>query len=232
MRFGQTLGMQEHRIIFRFEGREADRHRLDASDRLAYETGARQLLATHAYFLVNQKVPNGGAQSRGPGYHVYSLDPRQACFEGHWIVEVAEVLFKEALKSADGHAVRKAVAYTYDYLLKDSLGAILGGKSSSMPLEMRQEPVLPGLDTRNEPVFDVEFERDRNWRQLRERSILITPNAFRPVARSSERLTIIVDDVVIGRVDEDKLRRLIREALTLQAEQERLQAQITDALAT
>jgi hypothetical protein len=40
--------MTEHRIIFRFEGGLADQHRLDPSDLIAYETGARQLLALHA----------------------------------------------------------------------------------------------------------------------------------------------------------------------------------------
>jgi hypothetical protein len=213
--------MQSHRIVFRFEGGQADDHRLDASDHLAYDTGARQLLATHAYFMLTHRVPNGGAQSRGAGYHVYALDPREACFEGHWLVEL---LLEEATKLGLGYAAKKAWRYTYNHLLKDSIGAILSGRQSSMPPELRSEPVLPGLDKINEPVFDVEAERDYRWRQLRERTTLALSNACRPVGRSARKLTIMADDILVAIVDEDRMRRLMADAQAYRS------AQITSAL--
>ena len=48
--------------------------------------------------------------------------------------------------------------------------------------------MLPGLDRINEPVSDIEAERDHRWRQLRERTTIILPNAFKPIGRSAETL--------------------------------------------
>lgn len=62
--------MQPNKIIFKFDGREADRHRLDPSDYIDHETAARQLLGLHAYFFLMGRVPNGGILSHGQGYNV------------------------------------------------------------------------------------------------------------------------------------------------------------------
>ena len=59
-----------------------------------------------------------------------------------------------------------------------------------MPLEMRREPVLEGLDRRNDPFVDVDAERAGQWRQLRERTTNILVNLARPVGRSAETLVI------------------------------------------
>jgi hypothetical protein len=222
--------MRAHRIVFRFEGGEADRHRLDASDLVAYETATRQLLATHAHFFTTGRVPSGGALTRGPGYHVYALDHRAGSFEGHWLVEIAEFLAEEALKAGAGHLLKKASRYAYEHLLKDSLAPILGRRPSSMPPEMRIEPVLPGLDKINAPVFDVEPERAHRWGQLRERSTIILPNALRPIGRSAETLVITGENLTIARVDAAAMRRLLEDAHDSRERQLSRERQIAEAL--
>lgn len=205
--------MQAHRIVFRFDGGLADRGLLDASDLIAYDAGVRQLLGLHAHFLMTGgKVPRGGVLTEGPGYHIYSKDPKVACYEGHWIVELGIA----TLRAAAGPAVGKVVEYTYEHLLKDSLGPILSRRQSSMPLDVRMEPVLPGLDRINSPVFDVEAERQHRWGQLRERATIIMPNAFRPVGKDSRTgartLVIRGENLEVLAVDEADMRRLLEDA--------------------
>jgi hypothetical protein len=189
--------MRASRIIFRFEGREADRHRLDASDHLVYETAARQLLAIHAHFYVTGKVPKGGALTHGPG-------PRAGSFIGPWIVECVA---SELLQIGVGFALKKAYRYVFENLLKDSLGPIIARKPSSIPPELRIEPILEGLDSRNERFIDVQQERDYEWHKLRERSRTTLVNAAKPVGRSADVLTIIAanDNSIIGVVDAQTL---------------------------
>jgi hypothetical protein len=217
------LPMLTSQIIFKFDGREADRHRLDPSDYIDHEIAGRQLLALHAYFRVMGKVPNGGILSRGPGYNVYVAGRRQGSLEGAWIVEF---LAKEALKAGVIYGAKKALAYTYEHLLKDSIGPILARKRSSMPMELRREPIFEPLDRSNEPFIDVDRERAFHWGQLRERSTAILVSAARPVGRSADTLMILAanDNAPIGIIDEAALRRLREDA---QAYRE---LQITSAL--
>ena len=63
--------MRASRIIFKFEGCDVDRHLLDASDHLAYETAARQFLAMHAHFYVTGKGPRDSALTNRPGYRIF-----------------------------------------------------------------------------------------------------------------------------------------------------------------
>jgi hypothetical protein len=219
--------MQTHRIVFRFEGRDADRGFLDASDLVSYSTATRQLLALHAYFLTRSVVPNGGVPNQTPAYRVYGIDARHACYEGVWGVDI---FAEEAAKEFAKHALRKAGRYLYETLLKDSLEPILRRRASSMPPEMRVEPVLPGLDRGNAPVFDVESEHDHRWGQLRERATIIMPHAFRPVGRSADTLVITGDNLRITTIDRQTMLRLFAQADEYLERRAARQGQITDAL--
>jgi hypothetical protein len=203
--------MQTLRVHFEFEGREADRHRLDPSDFIDHETAARQLLGLHAYFLVTGgKMPNGGIPSRGPGYRVYVEAPTKGSFVASWVIEI---IAKEAVAAGARYVARRTWDYTYEHLLRDSLAPIISRRPSSMPIEMRREPVLEGLDRRNDPFLDVEVERTRQWQLLRERSTRILVNVARPIGRSADTLVIVAgnDNRPIGRIDADTLVHL-REA--------------------
>lgn len=134
---------------------------------------------------------------------------------------------KEAVKLGVGYLGKKAWEYTYDQFLKDSIGPILARKPSTMPLELRREPVFEPLDKSNEPFVDVEAERDYHWRQLRGRATAALANASKPVGRSASTMTILVagnDNLRVGMIDEAVLRRLREDA---QAYRE---LQITNAL--
>jgi hypothetical protein len=200
--------MQSTQVLFRFEGGLADRHRLDPSDLIEHETAARQLLGLHAYFLVTGgRLPNGGIRHRGPGYDVYVEGRDKGSIVLAWVVEITA-------KQAAGAGARRTWEYGFENLLRDSLAPILSRRSSSMPVEMRREPVLEGLDRRNDPFVDVEAERARQWRQLRERSTNILVNLARPVGRSAETLVIVAGNEntrPIGRIDANTLKHL-REA--------------------
>ena len=205
--------MRPSRIIFKFEGREADRHRLDASDHLAYETAARQLLAIHAHFYVTGRVPTGGALSNGPGYRILNEDPRAGSFVGPWIVECATSGF---LQTGVGLALKNTYRYLFENLLRDSLRPILARKPSRMPPELRIEPILECLDSRNERFIDLEQERDYEWYKLQERSRTALVNAAKPIGRSANILTIIAanDNSIIGVVDAQTLLLLKQAEIT------------------
>jgi len=204
--------MQSTQVLFRFEGGLANRHRLDPSDLIEHETAARQLLGLHAYFLVTGgRLPNGGIRHRGPGYDVYVEGRDKGSIVLTWVVET---IAKETLGAGARYAARRTWEYGFENLLRDSLAPILSRRSSSMPAEMRREPVLEGLDRRNGPFVDVEAERARQWRQLRERTTNILVNLARPVGRSAETLVIVAGDEnrrPIGRIDASTLKHL-REA--------------------
>ena len=205
--------MRASRIIFKFEGREADRHRLDASDHLAYETAARQLLAMHAHFYVTGKVPKGGALSNGPGYRILNEDPRAGSFVGPWIVECTA---RELPQIGVGFALKQAYRYLFEDLLKDSLLPIIARKPSRMPPELRIEPILEGLDSRNERFIEPEQEREYEWHKLRERSRSALVNAAKPVGRSADILSIIAanDNAMIGAIDAQTLLLLKQAEIT------------------
>jgi hypothetical protein len=151
---------------------------------------------------------------------VYALDPRAACFEGHWVVDIAEAIFEEVIKEVVKYGAKKVFRYTYYSLLKDSLGTIISGKRAPAPPEVRIEPTLPRSDWGNEPIFDEEAERQRRWDQLRGRATLATPNAFRPVGRSAETLRILTaDGEEIGYVDRDAVGRMARDAVLYRQQQ-------------
>jgi hypothetical protein len=204
--------MQSTQVLFRFEGGLADRHRLDPSDLIEHETAARQLLGLHAYFLVTGgRLPNGGIRHRGPGYDVYVEGRDKGSIVLAWVVEI---IAKEAPGAGARYAARRTWEYGFEDLLRDSLGSILSRRSSSMPVEMRREPVLEGLDRRNDPFVDVEAERARQWRLLRERTTNILVHLARPVSRSAETLVIVAGNEntrPIGRIDASTLKHL-REA--------------------
>jgi len=94
--------------------------------------------------------------SRGPGYNVNVAGRHDGSLEGAWIVEF---LAKEALKAGFSYVAKKALTYTYEQLLKDSIAPILARKQSSMPLELQREAVFEPLDGSNEPFVNLDRER-------------------------------------------------------------------------
>ena len=144
--------MQTHRIVFKFEGGDADRHRLDPSDFIDHITAARQLLALHAHFFVTMNMPVRGVLSHGHGYRVTIAAAQEGSFEVHWIVEV---IAKEVV----GYLGRKALEYSYAHFLKDSIASMLSSKETSMPPELRREPVLEFSDRTNARFIDTDAER-------------------------------------------------------------------------
>ena len=209
--------MQPTQVLFKFEGGLADRHRLDPSDLIEHETAARQLLGLHAYFLTTGgRVPNGGIRHRGPGYEVFAEGREKGSVLLGWVVEIAA---KEAMGAVARYAARRAWDhYGFENLLRDSLAPILSRRPSSMPLEMRREPVLEGLDRRNDPFIDVEAERARSWQLLRERTTNILVNLSRPIGRCAETLVIIAGNEntpPIGRIDATTLMHLRQVDITM-----------------
>jgi hypothetical protein len=69
--------MRASRIIFKYEERDVDRHLLDASDHLAYETAARQFLACTPHFYVTGKGPKSSALTNRPGYRIFNEGPNR-----------------------------------------------------------------------------------------------------------------------------------------------------------
>jgi hypothetical protein len=201
--------MQTTQVLFRFEGGLADRHRLDPSDLIEHETAARQLLGLHAYFLVTGgRLPNGGVRHRGPAYDVYVEGRDKGSIVLAWVVEI---IAKETVGAGARYAARRTWEYGFEDLLRDSLAPILSRRSSSMPVEMRREPVLEGLDRRNDPFIDTEAVRARQWRLLRERTTNILVNLARPVGRSAETLVVVAGNEntpPIGRIDAATLMHL------------------------
>ena len=197
---------------------------------IAYDSGARQLLGLHAHFLTTGRVPKGGIPTQGPGYHVLSKDPKVACYEGHWIVQISEMLVEEAAKATARHFVKKAGKYLYENLLKDSLEPILQRRPSSPPPELRTEPVLPGLDRINTTVFNLDAEQDYRWKQLRERTTIILPNVIRPVGRSADSLIIIGDNLRIATVDAETMTCVLRDANDAAERRAFREAQISEAV--
>jgi hypothetical protein len=213
--------MQTYKIKFTFTGSLADEKRLDGSDAVTYTQAARQLLALHAHFYTTAMVPNGGALNQTKLYRVYKEAPVAGSYDDPWLIAIVA----GAIGSGMGPFVTAAVTYTYEQLLKDNIGAIIGRKPSSMPLEMRREPVFTAQDTRNEPVFDIEPEREHHWRQLRERSADILVNVARPVGRCATKLVISGEATRIATIDVDARRQLLQAQITVAMHDAKLRRQ-------
>jgi hypothetical protein len=197
--------MREHCIRFKFIGSAADGGRLDASDSDHYHEGARQLLATHAYFFTHGRAPKGGALNHTRHYRVWRGTSSKGSFVESWYV----ALLLAAGGMVLGEYMIRALDYGYEHFLKDSLGPIIRRQPSSMPLELCREPYFAPQDTGNRPVFDEDAERTDEWGQLRERSTLIMPKVARPIGRSATKLIICGEQGEIGTIDMDLLRKLM-----------------------
>src|SRR6476646_2267307 len=75
-------------VGFKFEGRLADQHSIDASDGVTFHEAARQLLALHAYFYTSGEVPNGGALNHTRSYQVLEHGAHQGSIELFYLVNL------------------------------------------------------------------------------------------------------------------------------------------------
>lgn len=212
--------MQTAEIIFKFEGRDADRHRMEPTSWFSHEQAARQLLGLYACFLTTGKTPPGNVLSHLPDrYRVYVAGRSEGSLQGHWMVEL---LCEEAVRVAAGYAIKKGAGYAYTHLLKGSFDRMLGTYAGVPPTELRREPYFEPVDKSNYPFIDREPDATEQWGQLQGRGAAALESAARPIIRGdAESLTLRAanDNVVLVTLGISELLRLQRDAFAWRRDQ-------------
>jgi hypothetical protein len=109
-------------IAFKFEGRLANQHSIDASDGLTFHEAARQLLALHAYFYTSGDVPNGGALNHTRAYRVLEHAARPGSIEFSYLVDLFVVA---AVIAAGNKTGEKFGELLFDEFFADSIKHLL-----------------------------------------------------------------------------------------------------------
>lgn len=143
--------VSQHRVIFRFDGRLAERGDLDGSDAEHFTSGARRLLAIQAGFFTTGKAPTS-AVARTERYHVIRSTRSRGSVIDPWTIAIVG----GAAGSVFGHYSIKAKDYTFANFAKESLGSCLSGKCSVPPTLARIEPSLSRSDRGNAEIFEAE----------------------------------------------------------------------------
>lgn len=176
--------MTETEVRFKFEGMLADRHRLDASDGVAFHEAARQYVALHAYFYVHGSVPKGGAINHTREYRVYEGVHREGSIE---LVQIVEH-FVQGISTVIG---MKTGGMLFEEFLRESLARVLNKKRRPPSLLFQNQTPLTENDSNHRPIFDDEVEWQRRWDDLRDRSTSAAVGWMRPIGRSADTVVLI-----------------------------------------
>lgn len=211
------------RIGFRFVGRLADQHVIDASDGVTFETAARQLLAVQAHFFVTGKVPNGGAVNHTSDYRVYQAGRSNGSVIFDYVVDFLQVAHDE---------MRKEIAAAFVGYLAATLKNTLSRKVPPPQPLWNDEKTAPlaSSEGNREPLYDPEYERQLRWQHLAERNTGILVDVMRPVDRSAAYLEIIAEGRVLTTLRVDDLRKLLNLHQHDQERQRVREMQIVEAL--
>ena len=213
------------KISFKFEGGIADeRHLIDASEGVTFETAARQLLATQSYFFLHGQTPNGGAINHTADYRVYQSGRFQGSVVYDYLVEFSKIVADEATK----HCAELFVSF-----LSATLASVLTRKHlAPAPLWNETAPVLAATDKNREPILDIEATQLHRWLQLTERETALLVDVMRPIGRSASKVTIFCNQTVVAQMTIADLMRL--DDIHYQDQQRRRirERQIEDALSS
>jgi len=202
--------MEEHRLIFKFDGLRAELGRLDGSDAEHSAAGIRRLLSLLAHAYSTGRVP-ANAHSHTNHYAVERATSKDGSFEDPWVVSFYLPL---AAMMVGTYAIRALDAFG-PYAL-ECIRACLDDRLPYVPYEERMEPVLSRQDRGNAPVFDVEENRLNEQRRLKRAGTIALFDAARPVGRSANSLRIISehgDSVMVQSAEQVCLAQLRRSYL-------------------
>jgi hypothetical protein len=171
-------------IAFKFEGRLANQHSIDASDGVTFHEAARQLSALHAYYFTSGALPNGGAVNHTKAYRVLENAPQAGSIEFFHLIE----LFVDAAVVAAGGRFGLLL---FDEFFADSIRQIIArGRRNAGPLWARDDRVLESALGNREPIFDVERDATLRWDRFLDRCVSPFAGCLRPLGRSADTLTI------------------------------------------
>ena len=214
--------MSTNRISFKFEGGLADRHLLDASDGVTFETAARQLLATQAYYFVHESVPNGGAINHTYEYRVYQAGRANGSIIYDYVLEFFGKFNDEIMKELAHELV--------GFMLASLRHALKRRSAPPAPLWPVAQSELRAVDGNREPLVDREADREYHWQQYAERQTSVLVDVLRPLDRSATTLSIFCDGNHLVKLGIDDLRRL--QVMRREDQEARMvrERQIVDAL--
>lgn len=205
-------------VVFKFDGGLADDGGLDGSDHVEATEAARRLLALHAQTFFTGVIPRS-AQSRGAAYHVRHSHTFQGSSCDQWGVYVAAGYLLDIYKPQVKQLLDAAARF-----LAGSIRSALGVGPRDQPTFLRIEPVLSSGHGNGEPLIDMDAIDDEKRAALRAITMQVLYELARPVGRSADRLSILIDGQLIAEIDQRAKSRLHEER------QAYLEDQIGDAV--
>ncbi len=201
-------------VSFRFEGRLADSGSLDGSDHEAATRAGRRLLALHAHAFLTGRVPRAAVSERG-GYHIRHAGSRQGSHIDFWQVVVANpnpwlVAAGCFLGSAYQVEIKSAINAAASFCWQSIRAAVRTAFVDVPPLP-RIEPTLVGFDANRMPLIDDEAENAPERYRFYETALGALIDLSRPVGRSADVLTILIDGKPVAVIDEATKRRMMDE---------------------
>ncbi len=208
-------------VEFRFDGGLATRGVLDGSDHVTATEAARRLLALHAHTLFGGEVPRN-ALSQSGAYRVVHVGTRVGCSVDGWEVWVlgsgGAVLgvakwyadtYRSEIRDYTTAAARAAQGF-----LRDSINAVLRIGSRDLPAFPRIEPVLSSIYGNGEPMIDLDALDENKRELLRAITVQVLHDLARPVGRSAELLSILIDGQLVAEIDERAKARLYEDQIS------------------
>jgi hypothetical protein len=221
------IANQGFEVAYRFEGRLADSGTLDGSDHETSTQAGRRLLALHAHAFLTGRVPKAAASERA-GYHIQHVASRQGSHIDFWRVVVTDPNpWLVAAACILGGAYQQRIQTCIDAMASafaQSIRAVVSTAFDDVPHLPTTNLTLTRADGNRMPMLDPDAEGEQERYRLYELALRVITELARPVGRSADRLTVIVDGSNVAVIDEMTRRRITAERQRL------LDREISDAL--
>ena len=201
-------------VAFKFDGYLADEGMLDGSDYEHTTQATRRLLALHAHAYLHAKVPSS-AVSEGKGYQVRHVTSYRGSHVDLWAVYIFPSALMVAGVVGNAYAAEiKSGINAASGFLRDSVQTALGIRSARRPEFQRIEPGFEDRGGNRAPMIDIDREFDDQRLRLRDVTIRVLHDVARPIGRSAQRLTILIEGEPVAIIDEHLKRRWLEAEIT------------------